>query len=100
VLEQGCAPEYRVRSLRSRRESERCLYCLAIAYRYESTDSQVLLCSGDSCIMYDTVDVADTRKLALKSSIVVKASWAIRLSAISFGTELSANEPIGVMLGC
>ena len=50
--------------------------------------------------MYDTVDVADTRKLALKSSIVVKASWAIRLSAISFGTELSADEPIGLVLGC
>lgn len=27
-------------------------------------------------------DVADTRKLALKSSIVVKASWAIELMAI------------------
>ena len=50
--------------------------------------------------MYDTVDVADTRKLALKSSIVVKASWAIRLLAISFGTELSADEPIGLVLGC
>ena len=29
-----------------------------------------------------TVDVADTQKLALKSSIVVKASWAIGLMAI------------------
>ena len=39
-----------------------------------------------SCVLATPIDiwfdVADTRKLALKSSIVVKASWAIELMAI------------------
>ena len=53
----------------SRGEPGEVFVLLGDAYQYNITDSQVVLCSGDShvlplCGMW--FDVADTRKLALK----------------------------------